>query len=94
MNSPVTRIQVFAVWALCAIMLLGTIGAVVLLRLDGRLPETPQQIDRHGIETTWPSAIGENRLWSIGTNGSDFTPWLAQHVAAVTQAQRLMPLTR
>ena len=34
MNSPVTRIQVFAVWALCAIMLLGALGLVALNKID------------------------------------------------------------
>lgn len=89
MNSPVTRIQVFAVWALCALMAIGTLGYVSLRRVEDR--PTQVVLGAHGIETTWPSASGENRLWSLSSSRSDFHPWIAEHLTALAAAQEALP---
>ena len=94
MNSPVTRIQVFAVWALCALMLLGAGGFMMLSKIDDRLPTEPIVVHGgHGIETSWPSALGDHRLWSA--SGSDSgTDWLDMHITMFKAAQERLPIKR
>lgn len=92
MNSPVTRIQVFAVWALCAIMLIGGLIYVSMLNLGDHLA-LQAQVGGHGIETTWPSARGENRLWSLSSGGRDPRAWIEEHIATLEAAQQAMPPT-
>lgn len=95
MNSPVTRIQVFAVWALCSLMLLGAVGAVVLIRLDDRLPVQPVMAPGgHGIETSWPSARGDHRLWTLSQSGTGEVSWLDEHIMMFKAAQERLPIKR
>lgn len=45
----------------------------------------------HGIETSWHSASGGHRLWSLSDGLGDFHPWIAEHVAAFKTAQEALP---
>ena len=90
MNAPATRIQLFAVLSLSAIMLLCGMIYVALTTFSNRAPE-PAIVGGHGIETTWPSARGENRLWSISSGARDPQLWIDEHIAMLDVAQRAMP---
>lgn len=92
MNAPATRVQLFAVLSLCAIMLIGAGILSAVASLSERAIPSTQAVLQHGIETTWPSESGENRLWTLG--GDDFRPWLQSHVAAVSAAQGVLPMKR
>lgn len=91
LNTTVTRVQLFAIVALCALMLLGWLT----LRALEQLPAAPVVVTGgHGIETTWPSALGDNRLWSLSSGARGDRTWIDEHLATLQVAQEKMPPTR
>jgi hypothetical protein len=91
MNSTLTRVQAFAVLSLSTMLLFGGLGVLLLWTLNKNVGTPTAQLPvTHGIETSWHSSTGSERVWSF-TGPGDFHPWLDEHVAAVTEAQRLLP---
>lgn len=86
-----TRLQQFVVGALVVMLAFGGLGVYLLEQVSDRLIETPMVAGIHGIETSWRSDRGAHRVWTIIPRGSDYKPWLAEHVAAFTEAQRQLP---
>lgn len=89
-NAPLTRVQAYAVLALTIVLIFGGLGVLLLWSLNREVEQPSMPPIVHGIETSWRSAQGAERVWSINGPG-DYRPWLAEHVALVTEAQRLLP---
>lgn len=85
-NSTLTRVQAFAVVALMALLVCGGVAISML----GKISEPTVALTR-GIETSWPSDLGNNRLWSFCIVGESNKSWISDHVAALTIAQEIMP---
>jgi hypothetical protein len=92
MNSTLTRVQAFVVVALCAVLLLGGLG-VLLLQQMSVTHEEPLIVGGHGIETSWTSDKGRQRLWSVSTSG-DYRGWIDDHIAALSVAEAALPPTK
>lgn len=88
-----TRIQFVVVALLVAILLVGLWGARTFGEFRDKLPENVfARRSIHGIETTWRSAAGANRVWSVAGEAENYHDWLEEHAAVVDLAQARFPL--
>jgi hypothetical protein len=87
-----TNLHRFVVAALVVLLACHFFGLTLLSGLTRALTAPfPQQFAAHSIETTWRSALGDERVCTLSSS-ADFRPWLEAHVAAVTEAQRVLPV--
>ncbi len=87
MNSTLTRVQAFAIVALCVLLVF---GGIVLIQLQKISDDAPSASYANGIETSWRSASGAHRLWSLN-DGATTADWLDGHIAAFIEAEKLLP---
>ena len=86
-----TKVQIFT--TVCAVLLVAI--ALLTLRAVNALGERQDAQQRvglvNGIETTWYSARGAHKVWSITPDAGHWQPWLDEHIAAFTAAQLALP---
>jgi hypothetical protein len=77
---------------LVAILAVGFWGVRTFSEVRDRIPEEAFARGAvHGIETSWRSARGTNRAWSLVGERRDYSAWLDEHVAVVELAQARFP---
>lgn len=89
-----TRLQFFVVVALIVMMGFGLGGLLELNKLVEK-PSfgTVMSASVSGIETSWHSRFGGERVWTISAS-DDYKVWMQDHVAVITEAQRLLPMEK
>jgi hypothetical protein len=88
----VTRVQVVFFAMLVAILVVGFWGVRTFSDVRDRIPDEAFVHGAvHGIETTWHSAHGVTRAWSLVGERRDYSAWLDEHAAVVGLAQARFP---
>jgi len=89
-----TKLKLLAAFLAVVVLVIAALTYRVLSTFDERLAEetTTGIAAVHGIETSWHSANGGHRLWSVTGGGRDYRPWLEEHIAVVKAAETLMPI--